>query len=175
MSAGAPVGPDDDLVPEVGRDPVPGHVQGRQRFRVERGEHAVALADVEVGLAGRHPPEPGAHHARRDPGHGSGDLSDLGPRRQHRHRDPRLRPGAPRARRRGRGRSPTKASASIATMAERTFIKFTFLKIDPAWQRREGEQRAQDKREMLAACEDYAVIGRCGPIRRSARAATPTC
>jgi chlorite dismutase len=42
-------------------------------------------------------------------------------------------------------------------MAERTFIKFTFLKIDPAWQRREGELRAEDKREMLAACEDYAV------------------
>jgi chlorite dismutase len=41
-------------------------------------------------------------------------------------------------------------------MAERTFIKFTFLKIDPAWQRREGEQRAQDKRELLAACEDFA-------------------
>ena len=42
-------------------------------------------------------------------------------------------------------------------MAERTFIKFTFLKIDPAWQRREGEERAQDKRELLAACEDYAT------------------
>jgi chlorite dismutase len=42
-------------------------------------------------------------------------------------------------------------------MAERTFIKFTFLKIDPAWQRREGEERAQDKREMLAACDDYAL------------------
>ncbi len=55
------------------------------------------------------------------------------------------------------GNTPIRASASIATMAERTFIKFTFLKIDPAWQRREGELRAQDKREMLAACEDYAV------------------
>ena len=42
-------------------------------------------------------------------------------------------------------------------MAERTFVKFTFLKIDPAWKRREAEQRAQDKREFLAACEDYAV------------------
>ena len=42
-------------------------------------------------------------------------------------------------------------------MAERTYIKFTFLKIDPAWQRREDEERAQDKRELLAACEDYAV------------------
>ncbi len=29
------------------------------------------------------------------------------------------------------------ASATIVAMAERIFIKFTFLKIDPAWQRRE--------------------------------------
>lgn len=42
-------------------------------------------------------------------------------------------------------------------MAERTFVKFTFLKIDPAWQRRDEEQRAQDKREFLAACDDYAT------------------
>lgn len=42
-------------------------------------------------------------------------------------------------------------------MAKRTFVKFTFLKIDPAWQRRDTEQRAQDKREFLAACEDYAA------------------
>jgi len=42
-------------------------------------------------------------------------------------------------------------------MAERTFIKFTFLKMDPAWQRRETEERAQDKREFLAACDDYAT------------------
>jgi chlorite dismutase len=49
------------------------------------------------------------------------------------------------------------ASARIVAMAERTFVKFTFLKIDPAWQRRGGEQRAQDKREFLAACEDYGT------------------
>jgi chlorite dismutase len=42
-------------------------------------------------------------------------------------------------------------------MAERTFIKFTFLKVDPAWQRLDAERRAQDKRELLAACEDYSV------------------
>jgi chlorite dismutase len=42
-------------------------------------------------------------------------------------------------------------------VAERTFIKFTFLKVDPAWQRLDAERRAQDKRELLAACEDYAV------------------
>ncbi len=42
-------------------------------------------------------------------------------------------------------------------MADRTFVKFTFFKIDPAWRRREDEDRARDKREFLAACEDFAV------------------
>jgi chlorite dismutase len=42
-------------------------------------------------------------------------------------------------------------------VAERTFAKFTFFKIDPAWQRRDPEQRAQDKREFRAACEDFAL------------------
>jgi chlorite dismutase len=38
----------------------------------------------------------------------------------------------------------------------RTYAKFTFFKLDPAWQRRDPEARAQDKREFLAACEDFA-------------------
>jgi chlorite dismutase len=42
-------------------------------------------------------------------------------------------------------------------MAERTFAKFTFFKLDPAWQRRDAEARAEDKREFLAACEDFAT------------------
>ncbi len=42
-------------------------------------------------------------------------------------------------------------------MADRTFAKFTFFKLDPAWQRREAEARAEDKREFLAACEDFAT------------------
>lgn len=41
--------------------------------------------------------------------------------------------------------------------SDRTFIKFTFFKLDPAWQRRTEEERAQDKREFLAACEDYGI------------------
>ncbi|HYU61449.1 MAG TPA: chlorite dismutase family protein [Solirubrobacterales bacterium] len=41
-------------------------------------------------------------------------------------------------------------------MAERTFAKFSFFKIDPAWHRRDPGQRAEDKREFLAACEDFA-------------------
>jgi chlorite dismutase len=39
---------------------------------------------------------------------------------------------------------------------DRTYAKFTFFKIDPEWQRRDPEQRAQDKREFLAACEDFS-------------------
>ena len=42
-------------------------------------------------------------------------------------------------------------------MADRTFAKFTFFKIDPAWQRRDPEQRAQDKREFRAACDDFSL------------------
>ena len=42
-------------------------------------------------------------------------------------------------------------------MADRTFAKFTFFKIDPAWRRRDAELRAADKREFLAACEDFAI------------------
>jgi chlorite dismutase len=41
-------------------------------------------------------------------------------------------------------------------MSERHFVKYTFLKVDSAWRRLEAEQRAQDKREFLAACEDFA-------------------
>ncbi len=50
------------------------------------------------------------------------------------------------------------ASTTIAAMASgnRTFAKFTFFKLDPAWQRRDPEARAEDKREFLAACEDFA-------------------
>ena len=41
-------------------------------------------------------------------------------------------------------------------MAGRTFVKFTFFKLDPAWRRRSASERAQDKAEFLAACEDFA-------------------
>ncbi len=42
-------------------------------------------------------------------------------------------------------------------MPDRTFAKFTFFKLDPAWRRRDEEERASDKREFLAACEDFAI------------------
>ena len=42
-------------------------------------------------------------------------------------------------------------------MPERHFVKYTFLKVDPAWRRLSDGQRAEDKREFLAACEDFAA------------------
>src|SRR5215213_2058696 len=41
-------------------------------------------------------------------------------------------------------------------MPERTFVKYTFIKVDPAWRRRDSLERAQDKREFAAACNDFA-------------------
>jgi chlorite dismutase len=41
--------------------------------------------------------------------------------------------------------------------ADRHFVKYTFLKVDPAWRRLEAEQRAIDKAEFIAACEDFGT------------------
>src|SRR3712207_2736073 len=41
-------------------------------------------------------------------------------------------------------------------MPERHFVKYTFLKVDPAWRRLDEEQRALDKQEFLAACEEFS-------------------
>src|SRR3954465_201194 len=40
---------------------------------------------------------------------------------------------------------------------ERHFVKYTFLKVDPAWRRLDPEERAEHKREFIAACEDFAT------------------
>jgi chlorite dismutase len=40
---------------------------------------------------------------------------------------------------------------------ERHFVKYTFLKVEPAWRRRPAEDRARDKVAFLAACEDFAA------------------
>jgi chlorite dismutase len=41
-------------------------------------------------------------------------------------------------------------------MGGRHFVKFTFVKVDPAWRRREADDRARDKEEFAAACRDFA-------------------
>jgi chlorite dismutase len=49
------------------------------------------------------------------------------------------------------------AAAIIAYVpAARRFVKYTFLKLDPAWRRLDSDRREQDKREFVAACEDFA-------------------
>jgi chlorite dismutase len=42
-------------------------------------------------------------------------------------------------------------------MAERHFVKYTFLKLDPAWRRLPAAERSEHKREFLAACQDFAA------------------
>ena len=38
---------------------------------------------------------------------------------------------------------------------ERNYVKYTFVKVDPAWRRRSAAERAADKREFAAACRDF--------------------
>ena len=40
---------------------------------------------------------------------------------------------------------------------ERHFVKYTFLKVDPAWRRLDADERAAHKREFIAACDDFAA------------------
>ena len=42
-------------------------------------------------------------------------------------------------------------------MAERNYLKYSFLKVSPEWRRRSDEERAQDKREFAAACNEFAT------------------
>src|SRR5919205_1397545 len=41
-------------------------------------------------------------------------------------------------------------------MPERQFVKYTFLKVDPAWRRLDADERSRHKREFIAACEEFA-------------------
>ncbi len=68
-------------------------------------------------------------------------------------------------------------------MSGRTFTKFTFLKVDPAWRRRDAGERERDKREFAAACgefaEDhflrsYSLVGTRGDADLMIRTVAPT-
>ena len=41
-------------------------------------------------------------------------------------------------------------------MPQRSFVKFTFLKLDPAWRRLDAGERAEHKRELAAALHSFA-------------------
>ncbi len=68
-------------------------------------------------------------------------------------------------------------------MAGRHFVKFTFIKLDPAWRRREPADRARDKQEFAAACNDfaedhflraYSLVGTRGDTDLMIRVSAPT-
>jgi chlorite dismutase len=42
-------------------------------------------------------------------------------------------------------------------VADRHFVKYTFLKVEAAWRRLPAGERADHKREFLAACEDFGT------------------
>ena len=67
-------------------------------------------------------------------------------------------------------------------MPGRHFVKFTFLKLDPAWRRLGSDERARGKHEFAAACNDfaedhflraYSLVGTRGDADLMLRAAAP--
>jgi chlorite dismutase len=65
----------------------------------------------------------------------------------------------------------------------RNYLKFTFLRVDPAWRRRSTEERAGDKREFAAACHEfaedhflrtYSLVGTRGDCDLMVRAMAPS-
>ena len=68
-------------------------------------------------------------------------------------------------------------------MANRNLVKFTFLKVDPAWRRLPAAERAEHKREFAAACREfgedhflraYSTVGTRGDCDLLVRAVAPT-
>jgi chlorite dismutase len=65
----------------------------------------------------------------------------------------------------------------------RNYVKYTFLKVDPAWRRRSAEERAADKAEFAAACNEfsgshylraYSLVGTRGDCDLMVRAIAPS-
>src|SRR5438128_6009374 len=74
---------------------------------------------------------------------------------------PRAAAGAAEARANRRTRAAARAARvrirqTLWSVPGRHFVKFTFLKLDPAWRRLEPGERARDKQEFAAACNDFA-------------------
>jgi chlorite dismutase len=68
-------------------------------------------------------------------------------------------------------------------MPGRHFVKFTFLKLDPSWRRRDPADRARDKAEFAAACNDfgedhflraYSLVGTRGDADLMIRCTAPS-
>src|SRR5437763_4549883 len=68
-------------------------------------------------------------------------------------------------------------------MPQRHFLKFTFIKIDPSWRRRDPADRARDKQEFAAAVDEfgedhfvraYSLVGTRGDTDLMIRCAAPS-
>ena len=142
------------------------HAHGQPVVGVERGEHSTSWP-VAMNCSAR------ASMCRvTPPGYVQeyGDTSAIriramleirapcGERRLHRagdlRRSSRVRPSLPHVE---DCRQGSAACLRISSQMRPThFVKYTFLSVDPAWRRLDEDQRAEDKREFLAACEDFA-------------------
>jgi chlorite dismutase len=69
------------------------------------------------------------------------------------------------------------------SMGGRHFVKFTFLKVDPAWRRLDPSERSRHKEEFAAACNDfaedhflrvYSTVGTRGDCDLMVRASAPS-
>jgi chlorite dismutase len=68
-------------------------------------------------------------------------------------------------------------------VSDRNFVKFSFIKVDPAWRRRDPAERDRDKREFAAALEEfaedhflrtYSLVGTRGDTDLLVRTVAPT-
>ena len=68
-------------------------------------------------------------------------------------------------------------------MADRNYLKYTFVKVSPEWRRRDADERAEDKREFAAACNEfatdhflraYSLVGTRGDCDLMIRSVAPT-
>jgi chlorite dismutase len=68
-------------------------------------------------------------------------------------------------------------------LSDRNFVKYTFIRVDPAWRRLPAEERAAHKREFAAACQEfgddhylrtYSLVGTRGDCDLMVRALAPS-
>ncbi len=73
--------------------------------------------------------------------------------------------------------------ATLRAVAQRNFLKLTFIRVMPEWRRRSAGERARDKRELIAACRSfgdehflrtYSLVGTRGDCDLMVRALAPT-
>jgi chlorite dismutase len=52
--------------------------------------------------------------------------------------------------------APILSARLVGVTEHRNYVKYTFLRVDPAWRRRSAQERAADKYEFATACREFA-------------------